>query len=257
MVSRRRIIAAGAVAVVVYTALAGLSGHLSPLARGPLLDGIGPPQAYRWANPPPDLASTNQQPSSGVFHVPLDANGSRPEVFVTSDNQVTVIVPKGAFDLKTGQIEVALSVTPLDPARLSSPGTALTIFGNAYRLKAAYQPSGAAASLASPLDLVLLYPVTPNLHAATHQLYTTPDGKTWTKQKGSDSRAQQQAEGPMPSLGDVLVAGEAGASTVTPASPGAATSRSSTFIVLIVVAASIGLIGLGLIVRGRGGSGRK
>ena len=239
MVSRRRIIAAGAVAVVVYTALAGLSGHLSPLARGPLLDGIGPPQAYRWANPP------------------LDANGSRPEVFVTSDNQVTVIVPKGAFDLKAGQIEVALSVTPLDPARLSSPGKALTIFGNAYRLKAAYQPSGAAASLASPLDLVLLYPVTPNLHAATHQLYTTPDGKTWTKQKGSDSRAQQQAEGPMPSLGDVLVVGEAGASTVTPASLGAATSRSSTFIVLIVVAASIGLMGLGLIVRGRGGSGRK
>ncbi len=257
MVSRRRIIAAGAVAVVVYTALAGLSGRLSPLARGPLLDGIGPPQAYRWVNPPPDLASTNQQPSSGVFHVPLDANGSRPEVFVTSDNQVTVIVPKGAFDLKAGQIEVTLSVTPLDPAKLSSPGKALTLFGNAYRLKAAYQPSGDAVSLASPLDLVLLYPVTTNLHAATHQLYTTTDGKTWTKQAGSDSLAQQQAEGPMPSLGDVLVAGEAGASTVTPASPSSGASKSGTFIVLIVVAACVGLMGLGLIVRGRGGRGRR
>jgi hypothetical protein len=253
MVSRRRILAAGAIAVGVYAALAGLSGQLSPLARGPLLDGIGPPQAYRWVNPPPDLASTNQRPSSGVFHVPLDANGSRPEVFVTSDNQVTLIVPKQAFDLKAGQIEVMLSVTPLDPAKLSSPGKALTIFGNAYRLKAAYQPSGEAVALASPLDLVLLYPVTPNLHAAKHQLYTTPDGKTWMKQEGSDSLAQQQAEGPMPSLGDVLVAGEAGAPTVTPASTSPGASKSSTFIVLIVIAACIGLIGLGLIVRGRGG----
>ena len=204
-------------------------------------------------NPPPDLASTNQQPSSGVFHVPLDANGSREEVFVTSDNQVTIIVPKQAFDLKAGQIEVTISVTPLDPATLSSPGKALAIFGNAYRLKAAYQPSGEATSLASPLDLVMLYPVTPNLHAATHQLYTTPDGKAWTKQEGSDSLAQQQAEGPMPSLGDVLVAGEAGAPTLTPGSTGSGGSKSSTAIVLIVLAACIGLIGLGLIVRGRGG----
>ena len=251
MVSRRTALSSGTAAVVVYLALAALSGHLSPLARGPLLDGIGPPQAYNWVNPPPDLAPTNQQPSSGVFHVPLDANGSRPEVFVTSDNQVTVIVPKQAFDLKAGQIEVTLSVTPLDPAKLSSPGTTLTIFGNAYRLKAAYQPSGEPVSPASPLDLVLIYPVTPNLHAATHQLYTSPDGKTWSKQEGSDSLAQQQAEGPMPSLGDVLVAGEAGAPTVTPTT-GSGGSSSSTAIVLLVVAACIGLMGLGLIVRGRG-----
>ena len=252
MVSQRTILAAGAVVVVVYVALAGLSGSLSPLARGPLLDGIGPPQAYNWVNPPPDLAPTNQQPSSGVFHVPLDANGSRPEVFVTSDNQVTVVVPAKAFDLKAGQIEVTLSVTPLDPAKLSSPGKALTIFGNAYRLKAAYQPSGDPVSLASPLDLVLIYPVTTNLHAATHELYTTVDGKSWTKQEGSDSLAQQQAEGPMPSLGDVLVAGDAGASN-TPASTSSGGSKTSTFIVLIVLAACIGLIGVGLIVRGRGG----
>jgi hypothetical protein len=255
MVSRRSVFVAGAVAVGAYAALAGLSGHLSPLARGPLLDGIGPPQAYNWVNPPPDLASTNRQPSSGVFHVPLDANGSRAEVFVTSDNQVTVVVPAKAFDRKAGQIEVTLSVTPVDPANLSSPGKTLTIFGNAYRLKAAYQPSGDPASLASPLDLVLIYPVTTNLHAATHQLYTTPDGKTWTKQEGSDSLAQQQAEGPMPLLGDVLVAGEAGASTVTPGSTSSGASRSSTVIVLIVVAACIGLMGLGLIVRGRGARG--
>ena len=249
--SRRKAVVAGLVCATVYAALAALSGHLSPLAKGPLLDGIGPPQPYRWVNPPPDLAATNQPPSSGVFHVPLDPNGSRPEVFVTSDNQITIVVPKGAFPLKAGQIEIVLKVTPLDPATLASPGASVTVFGNAYRLQATYQPSGDRVDLKLPLDAILLYPVTPNLHAAIHTLYTSPDGKTWTAQEGSDSLAQQQAEGPMPELGYVMVAGEAGGSTVTPA--GSSGGSGSTAIVLIVLAACIGLIGLGLIVRGRGG----
>jgi hypothetical protein len=249
-VSRRAVIVVGLVAVTVYTALAALSGHLSPLARGPLLDGLGPPQPYRWVAPPPDLASDNVPPSSGVFHVPLDADGSRPEVFVTSDNQVTVVVPKQAFDVKPGQIEVMLKVDPIDPATLASPGSHLDIFGNAYRLQAAYQPSGDKAPLAFPLDAILLYPVTPNLHAAVHKLFTSPDGTTWTAQDGSDSLAQQQAEGPMPTLGYVMVAGDPGATSVTPA--GGSSNSTSVAIVLIVLAACVGLIGLGLIVRGRG-----
>jgi hypothetical protein len=250
VVSRRKAVVAGLVFVTVYAASAALSGHLSPLAKGPLLDGIGPPQPYRWVNPPPDLASTNQPPSSGVFHVPLDPNGSRPEVFVTSDNQVTIVVPQGAFPKKAGQIEIVLKVTPLDPATLASPGAHVTIFGNAYRLQATYQPSGDRVELKLPLDAILLYPVTPNLHASVHKLYASPDAKTWTAQEGSDSLAQQQAEGPMPELGYVMVAGEPGASTVTPA--GSSGGSGSTAIVLIVLAACVGLIGLGLIVRGRG-----
>ena len=44
VVSRRTTIVAGVLCVTAYAGLAALSGHLSPLARGPLLDGIGPPQ---------------------------------------------------------------------------------------------------------------------------------------------------------------------------------------------------------------------
>jgi hypothetical protein len=256
VVSRRNAIVAGAVSVAVYAALAALSGQLSPLARGPLLDGIGPPQPYRWVDPPPDLAPNNQPPSSGVFHVPLDAGGSAQSAFVTSDNQVTIIVPQGAFASRPGQIEVTLTVDPLDPAALASPGKQLTIFGNAYRFRAAYQPSGDKPPLKLPLDVIMLYPVTPNLHASVHQLHTSPDGQTWTSQEGSDSLAQQQAEGPLPTLGFVLVAGKPGASPLTPAggtgAPGGSGGSTNTAIALIVLAACVGLIGLGLIVRGRG-----
>jgi hypothetical protein len=249
VVSRRITIVVGVMCVTAYAGLAALSGHLSPLARGPLLDGIGPPQDYRWVNPPPDLAANNQPPSSGVFPIALDPNGSRPATPVTSDNQVTVIVPQGAFAKKAGQIEVSLKIEPVDPATLGSPGAGVTIFGNAYRLEATYQPSGDPAKLVLPVDAVLIYPVTPNLHAAVHQLYTSPDGQTWTAQQGSDSIAQQQAEGPVPELGYVVVAGETSASPVSPS--GGSGGSSNTAIILIVLAACVGLVGLGLIIRGR------
>ena len=249
--SRRGAIVLGLLSVTAYAALAALSGQLSPLARGPLLDGIGPPQPYRWVSPPPDLASGNEPPSSGVFHVPLAANGSRSKVFFSSDNQITVVVPKAAFDDRPGQFEVTLRVDPLDPATLGSPGTKLDVFGNAYRIRAEYQPSGDDAPLKLPLDVILIYPVTVDLHASLHQLYTSPDGQTWEAQEGSDSLAQQQAEGPMPALGFAMVAGDPGASPIAPA--GGSGSRTSVAIVLIVLAGCVGLIGLGLIVRGRGG----
>ena len=45
--SRRAALVVGLLCATAYVGLATLSGHLSPLARGPLLDGIGPPQDYR------------------------------------------------------------------------------------------------------------------------------------------------------------------------------------------------------------------
>ena len=249
--SSRRVVAVGLVVMAAYAGLAAFSGRLSPLARGPLLDGIGPPQAYRWVNPPADLAPTNQPPATGEFHIRLDPKGSRPEVFVTSDNQVTVVVPSKAFADEEGQIEVLLSVDPVDPATLASPGKDVTVFGNAYQLTATYQPSGDPAPLALPMDLILLYPVTTNLHAATHQLFTSTDGTAWQEREGSDSLAAQQAEGPMPELGYVLVGGTGGAPLSASPADGGGSSK-TVAIALIVAAACVALVGIGLLLRGRG-----
>jgi hypothetical protein len=245
-VSRRAAIVAGVAAVAAYAGLAMVSGHLSPLARGPLLDGIGPPQPYRWVNPPPDLAADNVAPSAGVFPVPLAPGGSEAQAFVTSDDQVTVVVPEGTFKKRPGQIEVTLTVNPVDPATLASPGKGLDVFGNAYRFSAAYVPSDDPATLALPLDVTLMYPVTLDLHAALHQVHTSADGTTWIAQEGSDSLAQQQAEGPLPQLGYAMVAGDR---RVPPAQRDGGGSTSIA-IVLIVLAGCIGLVGIGLIVRG-------
>ena len=48
----RRALATGAGIALLYVALAVLSGHLSPLARRPLLDGFAPVPQYRWVSRP-------------------------------------------------------------------------------------------------------------------------------------------------------------------------------------------------------------
>src|SRR5262245_2807368 len=91
---RATAVAVGVGIIGLYVALASWSSHLSPLARGPLLDGLAPTN-YRWVDPPPELASTNQEPSSGVFQLALGRDGVEGSVVFTSDNQVTVIVATG------------------------------------------------------------------------------------------------------------------------------------------------------------------
>lgn len=248
--SRRAVVWSGCLVALAYVLLAVASGRLSPLARGPLLDGLGPLAPYRWVAPPPELAATNQPPSKGRFDVTLGNQGSEASTFVLSDNQVTLILPEGVFRPKVAEIQVRLKVDPVDPATLGSPPAGQTIFGNAYRLSATYVPSGAPVEqLRAPIDAYLVYPVTATLTSANHQVATSPDGQEWTVQDGTDAHPLQQVEGPVPELGYVMVVGVLG----SPASsaPGGGTGNRTLAIGLIVAAVCVGLIGVGLILRGR------
>jgi hypothetical protein len=248
VVSRRAIVVGGCLVVAAYAGLAFVSSRLSPLARGPLLDGLGPAAPYRWVNPPPALAAENQPPSGGRFDVALSNAGSEAATFVLSDNQMTLIVPEGTFASASGQFQVRLTVRPVDPATLGAPPGGLLSFGNAYRLRATYVPSGApVAGLAGPIEAFLIYPVTPDLTSADHRVATSPDGRTWTVQEGADSHALQQAEGPVPDLGYVQVVGALGVPTAAGGGGGSTTLATG----LIVAAVCVGLVGLGLVLRGR------
>jgi hypothetical protein len=247
--SRRTLAATGTAVVLAYVGLAAWSGALSPLARGPLLDGLGGPAPYRWVAPPPELAASNRPPSSGRFDVTLGDRGSEASTFVLSDNQATFILPTGVFRSKPGQIEVRLKVTPVDPAKLGPPPTGMVSFGNAYRLRATYVPGGQAVDeLRVPIDAYLIYPVTATLTSSAHRLATSRDGTTWTVQDGTDAHPQQTVEGPIPTLGYAQVVGELGSP-----SPGASGggNRGTIAVVLIVAAACVGLIGVGLLLRSR------
>jgi hypothetical protein len=247
----RRSLAIGVVLAALYAALAAWSGHLTPVARGPLLDGLVPVN-YRWVVPPPELESINQQPSSGSFPLQLGPDGVTGQVVFTSDNQVTVIVAGGSIAAKPGQDQVKLDVLPLDPGLLGPVGGGLTEFGNAYQLRASYRPSGTKVQeLLAPLDVILVYPTTAALHSNSHQLMYSADGTTWDAIESSDSSGQQNVEGNVPGFGYVVVAGTLSPSSPVPAGPLGTSTTSTAAIILLVVAGCVLLIGIGLLIRSR------
>ena len=246
---RARARGAGLVIVGLYAALAAISGAWSPTARGPRLAGLGPVN-YRWVSPPPELASTNQQPTSGEFSLNLGGDGVESGVFFTSDNQITLIVAEGSIAAAPGQKTVDLSVVPLDPATMATPGDDLTVFGNAYAITATYRPSGKEVTkLSDPLDVILIYPATATLHANSHEMLFAADGQDWEALDSHDSPSQQQAEANVPGFGTVAVAGVVSA---LPSTGGTGSGgRTTLAIVLLVLAGCALLLGIGLLLRSR------
>lgn len=239
---RARALAAGLGVAIVYVAMAMASGQLSPLARRPLLDGLAPPTAYRWVEPPPELADTNQKPAPGTFGVNLGKEGSETAVLTTDDAQVTLILPEGSFAPTPRQRSVEVTVEPVAPSSVAAPEAPLRMVGNVYLLRAAYAPSGDDASLANPSTIVLVYPLLANDHS-THSMIWSRNGKRWSTLQTDDLPSIQQAGADVDRLGYVSVAGE-------PASPTAGGSGSNGssigtiaivtgFVVLAIVAAIV------------------
>jgi hypothetical protein len=258
VVTRRAVTVAGVGIIVAYALLAAWSGRLSPLARRPLLDGTTA-LPYRWVSPPPELASTNQQPESADAFLKLTSKGVKGQVVVTPDQQAIVVIADGVIAAHGKDDEVEVKVVPVDPQPLASAGGQLAFFGNAYRITATYQPSNTTVhGLASgkQLDVALTYPATATLQSASHELLFSPDaspgGDGWTPLKTNDTPSVSQAEALTPDLGDVVVAGVPSSPVVT-VTPGTVGGGSNTLrLALIVGAVCALLIGIGLVLRARG-----
>jgi hypothetical protein len=248
-VSRRTLIG-GLAVVVAFGLLAAISGHFSPLARSPLLDGgalLGP---YRWVNPPPDLASTNEQPAAGAFSLQITSAGTLPSTFVLSDNQATLSFAKGAIPVRGDATEAHIAVEPEDPEPLGALPGGLTAFGNAVHLGVTYTGGASVSGFDAPVDVSLVYPVTLTLHAASHEILWSADGQRWRRLRSKDSAVLQQATASVPGPGYVLVG--AVASPVSP-TPSTTPGESNTLSIVLLVVAGLSFVGgLVLILRGRG-----
>jgi hypothetical protein len=228
---RRPALGAGLAVVLVYVASAILSGLLSPLSSGPLLDGLAPPTAYRWVDPPSELAATNQKPTPGTFTVKLGNDGSKTAVFTTADAQVTVILPEGSFADAEGQRSVQVVVDPLAGA-IAHPDDPLRVVGNVYLVEATYQPSGDAAKLANLATVVIVYPLLANDHGS-HSIIWSRSGERWEALDTDDLPSIQQAGADIEELGYLSVAGQ-------PASPtGSGTSGDGSSVATIAIVAGL------------------
>ncbi len=240
MTDRRRALVLGAMVVAVYIAGAAWSGHLSPAARRPILDGLAPPTPYRWVDPPPELATENVLPTPGSVVAELGPGGIDTTVFTTPDAQVSVLLPEGSIRPSRGGTTVEVTAEPLDPATLEAPPEPLRIAGNVIEVRAAYEPSGdAVTELAEPYQVVLIYPLLPNDHGG-HVVITSPDGETWTEAETNDLPSVQQADATVDAFGYVAVARTRPASPTGGADGGPDTTSSLVAAGVAVVAVLLG-----------------
>jgi hypothetical protein len=235
--------------MVLYVTSAALSGHLSPFARRPLLDGLAPLTPYRWVNPPPNLRRSNKEPVGGRFSLELGGRGSIGNVFTTGDGQVTVIFPDRAIGAAAGQRSIEVTIEPVDPGTLAALTSPLTIIGNAVQIRARYQPSGRALDEASrPVEVVLTYPFL--LHdTGRHSVVASASGKRWRAVKTKDHFAAGQAVASITRFGFVAVATTARSPGPPSSVPGPA--GEGIPIVIIVVAGALLVLLIIAVVGGR------
>jgi hypothetical protein len=227
--TRSRALAAGVAVVAMYAGAAWLSGQQSPLARRPLLDGLAPPAPYRWVDPPPELAGTNQPPSSGTFPVALGRRGSLTAVVTTEDALVTLILPKGSFASAEDERRVEVTIEPLAPSDVGPVPDPLQILGNVYRIDATYVPSGDAAPLVADARVVLTYPFSTGAHPS-NAIVSSEDGTAWTTLDTNDLPSIQQADAAIDALGYTAVVRTP--STASPGTDGDSTSDVATYAII-------------------------
>jgi len=192
---------AGKLALVIGLAVAVL---LPSGPRPALFDGLPLPQApYRYVNPPPDLASSNQPPGSGEATLPVD-NGQVPGGGVqTSDGQVLVYFGVGALHASSGAQSVTFRVDPVTDPPASPTGS--QIRGNVYRVSATEKPSGAEVTIGRGYNITMRYP--PGAFKEL-QFY---DGTSWHSLRTTTVSGNPYAGATPTSLGEIAATAPAGA----------------------------------------------
>jgi hypothetical protein len=221
-----------------------------------MLDGLGPAAPYRWVDPPPALAAGNAGPASARIDLALGPDGTEAAVLLSADGQITIVLAEGAFPPREGDRSVRLEATPMAPSEVGGDLHPLAFFGNAVRLEATYEPSGEETTRAElPLQVILTYPVTPSLHASTHELALTRDGRAWRTLGSTESPQLQQVAAETRALGYVAVVGEPSPPPVT-VSPAPRRGGDATAVAWAVAGLAAGAFVAGVVLIVRGGRGR-
>ncbi len=240
--------AIGLAVATLYVALAMFSGQLSPIARRPALDGLGPLTPYRWVSPPPEVTD-NEAPSSLALDLEVEGGRTAAEAAFTPDDQVTVYLGRGAIETEAARVR--LDVTPLDPAALGSLPGGLSPFGNAIEVRAAQEPGGDPVERFRDVLVYMVYPETTSLHALEHDLLFSADGRTWERLDTEESVVQSLVSGEVSGPGYLVVGGVPKVLT-SPRPPGVGTEGAGILAtILLVVSVTSLLLGVGMLLRAR------
>ncbi|MBV9413147.1 MAG: hypothetical protein JO148_16265 [Acidimicrobiia bacterium] len=221
----------GAVLLVVY--VLAITGTL-PFGRNvrPLFEGIGPPPAYRWVNPPAANASGNVPPKANDTDIPMGSTGSQQSGAQSEDNQLVLNLAPNAVPPHPPDTTLRVHIEPLDPAKLGAVPPDVRPNGNAYRVTMTYEPSGTpATTVTAPGNILLTVPL-----PAAGLLYSG-DSHTWTNIGKQTVAGQPIVGGPFDAVGWYL-----GATHTQTVSSGGGGGSSG----VIIVAVLVGVLALAL-----------
>jgi len=226
--------------VVVY--ILAVTGTL-PLGKNvrPLFEGIGPPPAYRWVKPPAAFASGNVPPKASDTDIPMTPTGSQQAGAQSEDNQVVINMAPNAAPPHAPDTSLRIHIEPIDPATLAPLPPDVGPNGNDYLVTLTYQPSGAPVPALTAQGNILL---TVPLNAAG--MYSSPDGRTWTKGGVQTVVGQPIVGGPFTASGHYLAA-----THPTPPSSGGGGGSTGVIIVAVLVGGLALALGLFPVIRKR------
>jgi hypothetical protein len=239
----RHSFAVGVVLVLVLLAAATATAALRGTGVRPLYDGFEPAPGYRWVHPPRFFAAGNVKPEPLHTTIPLGAGGSAATGVAAPDGQFVVNLAAGAVAPQAGARDVAVTITPVDPAGLARLAAPLRANGNAYRITMTYEPSGIAVTrLALPGTLVLTIP------ELGPQLFTSADGEGWTRIPAEAVQPQQLSLSANFATTGYYVGGTSLPELVT---PGSGSSHGSLALGVATAAAAVVLVVGALVVTRR------
>jgi hypothetical protein len=255
-VSRRAVAALGLGVAALYIAGAAWSAHLDPLDRRPLLDGLAPPPAYRWVEPPPALAPQNVAPDAKrVTLSERDATydpktGSAPGVYATDDFQATLTLAARAIPPRAAASEVELRILPSAPSPDPVVPDGYRIAGNVIEVTATYRPTGGdVTKLAADAQLLLSYPAI--FGGVDDTVLASTDGIAWTALESTNHLGQQLVVANIDRLGMFAVGQTSGSS---PGSAAGDTEAVPGWLIGVLVALGV-IAALTAIAARRGSSG--
>ncbi|MEA2827936.1 MAG: hypothetical protein QOG43_2375 [Actinomycetota bacterium] len=232
----RGAIAAGVGLVGVYLVAALATMALSDHPFRPLFDGLAPPVAYHWVNPPRANARDNVAPSAASRDVPLAVDGS-PFVNVTPDDaQAIVLLEPRAVAPRPPDTALTVAVTPLDVLALGRLPRDMTPQSNAYQVTITYQPSGEPVTEVT-VDTSSIAVVA---SGPSDFLLFSRDGQSWAKRQTTPLGLGHGLETRFAGPGYYVVTSISGASS----------GGASPLVVVVVLLAPVLVVG-GLVLRRR------
>jgi len=197
--ANRRRLAVGAAIGALYALVAVVTIQSSDSHVRPLFEGIGPHAPYQWVNPPKAFEAGNVKPRANDSPVSLGPTGSPQAGAASTDGQILLNLPEGAFPPHLPDDKVIVRLTPIDPAKLARPPDELRSNGNAYKVEFSNQPSGQAVNaVAKPGNIILTVP------EPAQGLLFSPDGQAWQKLESQETGGVGTVGGPFTEAGYYL-----------------------------------------------------